>query len=405
MLISIALLLASVLLLARMRRIYPRRAATVPQIEPDGTVFLLVFSAVFLAVTVIAGSIGDYGAYLIQWDSILNGHNPWEVSHRPFNAYGPLFTALAPAILFSPLTAKLLCAFCYIAFSIWLTIRFYKTKTRWFWLGLLFFNIFPWEQIAAYGYFDVLVGASCVACLHSLKNKKDGAAGLYLAFGVLLKFLPIVILPFVAIRGSRVNYRLGVVCASLVFLGFFVCLILWGTSTFKPLVFAANRQLVFSIYSLLNANHSPFRFVMPFPHPDWFEKPLILSSLLLAFFYCRKYHVTEVFSAVFAILVTLIFYRATCPNYQMVLFMVLAYWAVSEWTGLRQHPFLGLFLIGYFDLMAVADYLDFWQSNQRSVLHSGFVILMQFLLGTSLLIGLIRVALLSPPEPELGVPR
>jgi hypothetical protein len=45
---------------------------------------IIVFSTVFLAVTVLRGSIQDYAAFESMWREVLRGHDPW------FYAYGSL---------------------------------------------------------------------------------------------------------------------------------------------------------------------------------------------------------------------------------------------------------------------------------------------------------------------------
>src|SRR5262249_43310557 len=67
---------------------------------------LVVFSAAFLALTVLSGSRGDYEGYLHEWMAVLGGYDPWESDARVgtwVNAYGPLFNMLALLVWVNPL--------------------------------------------------------------------------------------------------------------------------------------------------------------------------------------------------------------------------------------------------------------------------------------------------------------
>ena len=177
-------------------------------------VVLIVFSAAFLALTVLSGDQWDYPNFLGHWIDVLEGRDPWDYAHKldytnnyDPHAYGPLFNLLAPLVWLNPLANKLLFAFSYLVFVIWL-IKDYGPRRglvtfSWSWgmLLLLLMNPFPWREIAYLGYFDILVGLACVAALHWQVRSKDWLSGTFLALGILLKFLPIVILPFLACMG------------------------------------------------------------------------------------------------------------------------------------------------------------------------------------------------------------
>src|SRR6516165_10403836 len=206
----------------------------------DVNAALVVFSAAFLALTVLSGIHGDYQGYLHMWTAVLAGRDPWESGASVdwwVNAYGPLFNALAPLTWINPFVNKLLFAFSYLVYVTWLikvlAPRRGCVALSWPWVGLWLLNPFPWEQIAYFGYFDVLVSLACVAAVHSLVSRKDSASGTYLALGILLKYMPIVILPFLVFSKRRFHFRALISCAGVVFLGLVVSVLIWGTSTFS----------------------------------------------------------------------------------------------------------------------------------------------------------------------------
>jgi Glycosyltransferase family 87 len=355
-------------------------------------VALVVFSAAFLALAAFSGAGGTYAGYLNQWMAVLTGDDPWgNWGSEDFNAYGPLFNVLAPLAWVNPLANKLLFAFSYLVFVIWLIKDFAPRQESvalsWPLVGLWLLNPFPWQQIACSGYFDVLVSLACVAAVHSLVNRKDGVSGTYLALGILLKYMPIVILPFLVFSKRRFHFRLLSFCVGIVVLGLVVSVLIWGTSTFSPLTFAATRNPSWSIYIVLAANHSPLRLIFDSPNVDWLEKPFLLTAGLATFTWCMLRRIEPALSSALAILVTLLFYRIGFANYQIVLFSLLLYWAVSNWAQFKEHSVLAALLVGYFVFLAIVVFtgerFSLWQSEFRST-----IVLFQFLLGCALLVGL-----------------
>jgi uncharacterized membrane protein len=247
------------------------RLSATPTAHPRNNLILIAFSAAFLALTVLSWAQGDYYYfYLDEWRVVLAGRDPWlcmrEIclnwpespttleSRTHFNSYGPLFNALAPLVWVNPLANKLLFSFSYLVFVIWLikdlAPRRGLVTVSWAWLSLWILNPFPWVQIAYFGYFDVLVALACVAAVHSLISKRDAVSGIYLAVGVLLKYMPIVILPFFVFSERRFHFRLLSFCVGGVIVGLAVSTLIWGPSTFLPLALAALRQPAWSIYDV-----------------------------------------------------------------------------------------------------------------------------------------------------------
>jgi hypothetical protein len=392
--IDIALVLhfVIVLFIASIDRRHKLRLRDAAKTNANTNIVLIAFSAVFLTTTAITGfSKGDYGDYDIEWTSILNGQNPWNLDDI-LNAYGPLFNVLAPMTWLNPLFNKLLFAFSYLVYVIWL-IRVHGPRcsfdaSSWFCYGLLILNPFPWVQLAYLGHFDVLVGLACVAAVHSLVYRKDALSGIYLACGILLKFIPIVILPFLAFNGRRFHFCLVGCC-------FLASVLVWGTSTFAPLAFAATRAPTWSIYSVMNSQYSPLQLIWDTPHAEGLEKPLLLTAGLSIFIWCTLRQVELPLSATLAILVTLLLYRVGFPNYHLVFLCMVSYWVVSEWRRFSKKTVLATLLIGYFNFLAVAVF-SYWLGISKYIFYSTNVIaLLQFLLGCTVLAGFIRFASLS----------
>ncbi len=304
---------------------------------------------------------------------------------------------MAIMTLLSPIANKLFFSFAYILYVIWLMKEVSPNQElkmqRWFWFGLLILNPFPWVQISWFGYFDILIGLACVASLHCLTGRKDRLSGVFLSLGILLKFMPIVILPFLAFGGRRFNWRLVGVCIATVALGFLASVLVWGTSVFTPLFFVATRSPQRSIYTILNSTYSPLRLVYNTSDLDWLERPLLLCAVLAIFILYRFRYVSLPLSCALAILVTLLFDRLGYANYQMVLFCLITYWAASEWKQLSKRPLIGILLIVYFTFMAIKDF-DVYEAGWPPLLHPNGLVLVAFVLGCLLLMGLLRFSVM-----------
>jgi hypothetical protein len=380
------------------------------EVDSRINVVLVVFSAVFLAISILAVAVpgGDYGSYVNQWNGVLAGR-PWD--SELYNAYGPLFNLLAPLLWISLLANKLLFAVAYLLYVIWLIKDFGAGRglvaLSWPVVVLWLINPFPWVVIAYFGHFDVLVAVACVAAVHGQMRGKDIFSGACLAIGILLKFLPIVILPFLVVDERRFRFRLFFSCVVLVISSFAISVLVWGSSTFSPLTFAATREPDLSIYNLL----SHFR-VLPNAAADWLEKLLLLTAGLGTFTWCVVRQTSPALSASLAVLVTLLFYRIGYIQYQLVLYLLISYWAVSEWDKLKRYTILESLLVCYFGLLAIiatCKWLGFEvyrHDPNLAVLpflrieHFTLVALLRFLAGFALLASLIQFSASTTRRPS-----
>jgi len=386
--LAMILHLALVLFIASFDLKHQVRPPNIPGRAKNADFMLIGFSAAFLGLTALSWVRADYPGYVDEWMAVLAGGDPWldEPSRKSFSAYGPLFNVLAPLLLLSPLANKLLFASSYLAYVTWL-IKVFAPRRGFVilsrpWLGLWLLNPFPWVEIAYLGYSDVLVALACVAAVHSLLEGKDRLSGSYLGFGILLKFMPIVILPFLVFNQWHFRIRLLFFCMGVVILGFAASVIVWGTSTFLPLTFAMNRYPYFSIYDVFNSAE-PL---------DWLEKPLLVTAGLglFAWFVLSRSGLT--LSAAMAISITLLFYRVGYINYYMVPFCLILYWVVSHREQSEAHSVLTAFLAGCFGVLAFAD-LVHWRMAQ----FYSTIIIFKFVLGVGLVVGLAQFSVRPSP--------
>lgn len=305
---------------------------------------LVGFALAFLGVTLLSGPRHDYVADLEIWDEVMAGRDPWWLQPGrgyPLNAYGPLFNALAPVAWLNPMAPKLLFASAYLLFAVGQLERLRANRglaaglplagqAAWLW------NPLPWVEIAYFGHFDILVALACLVASRARLAGRDRASGAWLAAGVLLKYLPIVILPFLAVEGRRVRWRLLLAALGLTAAGLAASLLAWGPSTFRPLEFAATRgSNLLSIFRFLRGEYSPLRRLEGDWDSDAWSLPVMAVGGLAVFAWCQARRVGPAVAPTLAVLTTLLGYRVGFVQYQIVPFVLLSGAAVDApaWWG------------------------------------------------------------------------
>jgi hypothetical protein len=317
----------------------------------------IVLALVFLGVTVYAGGIQDYYFYLAMWHGVLNRGDPWAITQGafgtyPMNAYGPLFNVLAIPAWINPLLPKLLFADAYLAFAVWL-IKDGAGRRRSAWekftLFAWLFNPYVWIEIPCFGHFDVLVGLCCVAAVAARACGRDVRSGVCLGLGALIKFMPIVLLPFLALDRPRYRYRLLGTAVGIVAAGFLVSVLIWGSSTFRPVLFAAERTSQhLSIFRFLKGRNSPLRLIGLREDLDRLAGPVMLLALLRAWLWFRRNQIHVIPASVLAILILVSLYPVGFPQYQMVLFLLSSFWVTRETPVIPNRAFLLFALVCHF---------------------------------------------------------
>ncbi len=130
---------------------------------------------------------------------------------------------------------------------------------------------------------------------------------------------------------------------------------------------------------------------------NWLEKSVWLTAGLGIFSWSIVRQTRPALSAALAVLVTLLFYRVGFINYQMVLYFLISYWAVSEWEGLKKHTVLAAVLVSYFGYLAIID-IRIWLGLEGYGQYSMTVVLLKFLLGCALLASLILFSACDGPS-------
>lgn len=365
--------LALILLIGRWSRGgSPSQTAVRGRLAKVETGLLIAVSLVFLLTTALKGGVQDYYFYAQIWEQAVKGNDPWFLviggmyGKYPLNAYGPLFLALAPLWHLNPLAPKLALAFAHWAFVAWLVKRLGPSRGMPGWAGLALLvwhaNPYVWVEIAIFGHFDVLVGLLCIAAVEARRRSRDAESAGWLAAGALLKFLPGVLAPFLALEKGRVRLGYLVGTAALFVAGMTAACLAWGWSPLRPFAFAAGRESAhLSIFRFLRGPHSPIGRDTLFFSPDQWATPILLLALYKAWSWSRRVEFETAAACVLAIAVTVLLYKVGFPQYAMVLFLMGSYWLVADHDRLRHRlPLIASFCayfawIGYFDVLMVQE--------------------------------------------------
>ena len=271
-LLALVLHLTIVLFLRRysLRSTLGRCSNDVPT-DRQTNLLLICISLLFLAVTLYYGPIHDYFFYLNMWYEVCQGHDPWFMvfginGRVPLNAYGPLFNVLAVLEWVNPLAPKLLFAYAYILFSVWQIKEFAASRrlscTRLVVLTALFWNPFPWVEIAIRGHFDILVALFCLGAIRTSGRGKECPFGDFPGVRRLLKFFPVVLIPFLALDRGRIRWRFLFAAVATIALGMGLSYYLWGESTCaSDLCRPPGDRTACRVFRFLRGRYSPLLWV------------------------------------------------------------------------------------------------------------------------------------------------
>ena len=361
------------------------------------TWLLIVVSLVFFLVTIQQGSIQDYYLYGQIWEQILKGNDPWFLvfggsGSYPLNAYGPLYTVLALPTALNPLAPKLFFAFAYWLFVAWLVKDLGASRRLPGWAGLALVlwhaNPYVWVEIAAYGHFDVLVGILCIAAVEARLQERRAESVAWLASGVLLKFFPAVLTPFLMLDKGRIQSRYVIGTIALVVAGMTTACLIWGATALRPITFAMGRESAhLSIFRYLSSPISPIGRDTLFFSPDQWASPILLAALFKTWTWTRRVRFETAASCVLVVTVTLLLYKVGFPQYPMVLFMLGPYWLVRESETLSHKRMLTAAFCGYFAWIA---YFDVMMYRDRIAQFVEWVGVPTFILGSLLIVCIIR---------------
>ncbi|MCP4329377.1 MAG: DUF2029 domain-containing protein [Alphaproteobacteria bacterium] len=329
-------------------------------------VLCAVLFTVFLGAHLGTGLFRDYAAHAIQWSATLDGLDPWRDPAAGNNAYGPLFNVFAVAFAVNPLWPVAL--FLYLWFGCWLFIlgRLLDQGGRPFESALFASVLFVmgpyfWVLLGFYAHFDIVPAAAALFAVHLALAKRPLGAGAILGLGVLAKFYPIIVLPFLIVRGRAIDWRPALGCALVVAVGTAVAFAIWGDSIFDPVAYAADRRT--RHLSILRVGEG--RIVAALTGQQFSLRalgvPLAALCGLALFAYCVWKDIDAEVGAALAPVVVLLFYPLAHFQFFAICFLLIAYWYATDRSGLFQSAGLRratVLYLGWVSAFAVLFYLS-----------------------------------------------
>ena len=298
---------------------------------------LFLFSAFITSIAIFIGIRHDYIAYTQQWLAILEGDDPWNLGKDiPRNAYGPLYNALALFYAIHPLAPKVLFCMAWIGTSAWLIKVLGKSHGKQPLIMLavllfLFINPFFFVTIAEHGIFDILPAICLLGALVYKNRQQLFLSGIILGLGILLKYYPIFLLPFLMINGRKIQLKPLLSCLVTVISGFIISYAIWGMSTFSPILFAGERvSKLISIFRFLRGKLSPLQLITNQPNLD--EYSLIAIVLTVSFViiltWFRNIEIT--LAGAIGMLTALTFYKVGHPQFYACLYFMIPFWYATS---------------------------------------------------------------------------
>lgn len=300
---------------------------------PAVCMFLYGAVVVFLAFTLPL--MHDYTEYVKQWEHFLQMGKPYLDFQGNFNgnAYGLFHSLFAYLYALYPTIPRVVFVLSWIGVSLLVLSRFRGVLRLWWGMvALLFFNPFFFVLFVMYGHNEIIAVFFTVLAVFLLQGKKDTWAGVALAIAILVKIVPIVLVPFLFFGEKKLRWRfLSSVCVSL----FFVMLLawsIWGNEIWTPFTFAAGRESkLLSIFYFLRAEFSPLRLFKWLPNVDWLSLPLMVGSLAILCLIQLRYRLDVITVTLLAFLTIFLFYKVNHHQYHTATILLSVYWISCYW--------------------------------------------------------------------------
>jgi hypothetical protein len=152
-----------------------------------------------------------------------------------------------------------------------------------------------------------------------------------------------------------------------------------------------------SIFRYLRGGASPLRWFVAEPNLDAWSVPCLAVAGLCVFLVCQRRRADPATAALAAVLTTLLFYKVGFIQYQMIVYLVMAYWLGRHAPALARQRGLGIAIVAYFGWLSLFDLFYCYVGgiiDKRGpwAWVDDWVGLPTFLLGGVLLVALLRVA-------------
>ena len=204
---------------------------------------LLVWSLLMLWLCWQQGAQHDYRAYLSQWQLLLDGADPWSTKR---NTYGPLHTIVGYLLPYGPLAPKLLIVSALLLANAALVFNLMRERGVSPILIIYLFAV-PANVLAVgvgvvFGLNDATVAALLVTAVLLRLRGNFVATGAVIGAAALVKYYPLLMLPFFALNGRRLHWPVIASGLAVFSVGMAAAVSIWGDGLLDAISYGADRK-------------------------------------------------------------------------------------------------------------------------------------------------------------------
>lgn len=262
---------------------------------------ILVIIANYL-LAFVSPPLHDYLFYQNDWDKISNGE-------FITTTYGPIYYLLAFLYKIHPKLPHLLSLTSWALSSCYILNLFlyknFRQKLILIWI-LLFINPLFIFYISYYGSIDGFLISFLLFGIVFYDKRQHLKSSIMLSLGILLKLIPLFIIPFLLFRQKKNHFLLLVYLTIFIFFGFLISYIFFDINFVTNFSLQAHRlSVTLSFFRFLRGDFSPIHLFSANPNLDFISIYLIIGSLLFLFFIHIKYNFNYLISTALALTLTL----------------------------------------------------------------------------------------------------
>ena len=184
----------------------------------------------------------DYRSYLGQWRLLLDGANPWSTD----NNYGPLHTVVGFLLPFGQLAPKFLLVGALLIANAALVFSLLRERG----VGpilIIYLLAVPTNVLVVgvgiiYGLNDALVASLLVAAVLFKLRGNFLATGTLIGLAALVKYYPLLLLPFFALNGNRLHWSVIASGLAVFCVGMAAASAIWGEEVFNGILHGVTRK-------------------------------------------------------------------------------------------------------------------------------------------------------------------
>jgi len=334
---------------------------------------IILWSIMMVWICLETGVQHDYHAYIKQWQLLLEGSPPWSTD----NAYGPIHTVIGYLMPFGQLIPKLFFVSLLLIGNFFLVHEILNERgvSK---INLTYFIIIPANILIIgigiiYGLNDTLVAALVVFAIIFRHRGHKIATGILLAVAALIKFYPLLLLPFFALDKKRLDLSIILSGTILTITGFLISLAVWGKGPIEAILFNSYRgTILLSILKSVSSLFGETGFVDFLIHYNTY---FIIIGVIITFVFAWKNGITWLESATLGYLVVLTIYKVGHQQFYVPFLFLLASLPLiknesADYMELVLLPIaimLSLYQLGY---MITDRYANNWRWVRR---YGGFI--------------------------------